>query len=50
MNVAITDVAADEALWNENSNGLVEVTVNKGMADSLLGLSIGITFEIIGFV
>jgi S-adenosylmethionine hydrolase len=41
-----TDVAAGEAFWYENANGLVEIAVNKGRADSLPGLSVGATFDI----
>ncbi len=32
------DVPAGEALWYENSAGLVEIAVNQGRADELLGL------------
>jgi S-adenosyl-L-methionine hydrolase (adenosine-forming) len=35
------------AFWYENSNGLVEIAVNKGRADRELGLTIGISIEIV---
>jgi S-adenosylmethionine hydrolase len=34
-------MAAGEALWYENSQGLVEIAVNCGSAAQLLGLKIG---------
>jgi S-adenosyl-L-methionine hydrolase (adenosine-forming) len=34
------------AFWYENSNGLVEIAVNRGRADRELGLTIGIPIEI----
>jgi S-adenosyl-L-methionine hydrolase (adenosine-forming) len=34
------------AFWYENSNGLVEIAVNRGRADCELGLTIGIPIEI----
>ncbi|HUH86324.1 MAG TPA: SAM-dependent chlorinase/fluorinase [Stellaceae bacterium] len=36
-----SDVAAGQALWYENSNGLAEIAVNLGRADVALGLGIG---------
>lgn len=35
------DVAPGDALWYENANGLLEIAVNQGRADSALGLGIG---------
>ena len=35
------DVPAGQAFWYENSNGLVELAVNRGRADQTLGLKIG---------
>jgi S-adenosylmethionine hydrolase len=35
------------AFWYENSNGLAEIAVNQGRADSDLGLAIGIPVEIV---
>lgn len=42
-----SDVAAGQAFWYENSNGLAEIAVNLGRADAALGLGIGgkITIE-----
>ncbi|HEY3919120.1 MAG TPA: SAM-dependent chlorinase/fluorinase [Stellaceae bacterium] len=34
------------AFWYENSNGLVEIAVNRGRADAALGLAIGSTFTV----
>jgi len=39
------DVPAGEAFWYENSNGLVEVAVNQGRADKVLGLQVGAGFN-----
>lgn len=39
-------VGAGETFWYENSNGLVEIAVNKGSAEKILKLSIGSTIEI----
>ncbi|HUC11015.1 MAG TPA: SAM-dependent chlorinase/fluorinase [Stellaceae bacterium] len=36
-----SDVPAGEAFWYENSNGLVEIAVNSGRADAVLGLGLG---------
>lgn len=36
-----SDVPPGEAFWYENSNGLAEIAVNAGRADTLLGLGIG---------
>jgi hypothetical protein len=35
------------AFWYENSNGLAEIAVNQGRADRVLGLSIGISVEVV---
>jgi len=35
------DVAAGEAFWYENANGLAEIAVNRGSAADLLGLAVG---------
>ncbi len=35
------------AFWYENSNGLAEIAVNQGRADRDLGLSIGMSVEIV---
>jgi S-adenosylmethionine hydrolase len=34
-------VAEGEAFWYVNSNGLVEIAVNRGRADRVLGLAVG---------
>jgi S-adenosylmethionine hydrolase len=39
-------VAAGKPFWYENSNGLVELAVNRGRADQVLGLTIGSRIEI----
>jgi len=36
-----SDVPAGQAMWYVNSNGLVEIAVNRGRADRVLGLEIG---------
>jgi S-adenosylmethionine hydrolase len=36
-----TDVARGQAFWYENANGLVEIAVNQGRADEVLGLRVG---------
>ncbi|MDP6428080.1 MAG: SAM-dependent chlorinase/fluorinase [Rhodospirillales bacterium] len=36
-----SDVPKGQAFWYENSNGLVEVAVNQGRADELLGIQVG---------
>jgi hypothetical protein len=36
-----SDVLPGEAFWYENSNGLVEVAVNLGRADMVLGIGLG---------
>ncbi|MGE0386768.1 MAG: S-adenosyl-l-methionine hydroxide adenosyltransferase family protein [Gammaproteobacteria bacterium] len=36
-----SDVPADTAFWYENANGLVEIAVNQGRADAVLGLAPG---------
>jgi len=34
------------AFWYENSNGLVEIAVNRGRADAVLGISVGTPFSL----
>ena len=41
------DLPTGAAFWYENSNGLAEIAVNQGRADRELGLSIGVSFEIV---
>ncbi len=41
------DLPSGGALWYENSNGLAEIAVNQGSAESVLGLSIGDTVEVV---
>ncbi len=41
-----SDVPVGQAFWYENSNGLVEIAVNQGRADEVLGLSIGVPLTI----
>lgn len=36
-----SDVPLGSAFWYENSNGLVEIAVNQGRADAVLGLRVG---------
>jgi len=43
-----SDVAAGEAFWYENANGLAEIAVNSGRADALLGLTVGSPVAVIG--
>jgi S-adenosylmethionine hydrolase len=40
-----SDVSEGEAFWYENSNGLVEFAVNRGRADTVLGLNTGSEFS-----
>lgn len=40
------DLPPGEAMWYENSNGLAEIAVNGGRADTVLGLAIGTPVEI----
>jgi S-adenosylmethionine hydrolase len=40
-------VAEGEAFWYVNSNGLVEIAVNRGRADRSLGLAIGSAVAVI---
>jgi len=40
------DVPTGEAFWYENANGLVEIAVNQGRADEVLGLQIGTRFKV----
>jgi len=42
-----SDRSPGTAFWYENSNGLAEIAVNQGRADSELGLSIGVPVEIV---
>jgi S-adenosylmethionine hydrolase len=42
-----SDVPAGAALWYENANGLAEIAVNLGRADSALGLAIGAPLAIV---
>ena len=42
------DVPVGEAIWYENSNGLAEIAVNQGRADSVLGLKVGDEVEVYG--
>jgi len=41
-----SDRPPGEPMWYENSNGLVEIAVNQGRADHLLGLRVGSEVEI----
>ena len=45
--VTFSSVKAGQAFWYENSNGLVELAVNRGRADAMLGLEVGTPFEIV---
>jgi S-adenosylmethionine hydrolase len=40
-----SDVEKGQAFWYENSNGLVEFSVNLGRADEVLGLQVGTMFS-----
>jgi len=40
------DVGQGTAFWYENANGLVEIAVNAGRADTQLGLDVGTTFDL----
>jgi len=40
-----SDVEKGQAFWYENSNGLVEFSVNLGRADTVLGLRVGTAFS-----
>ena len=42
-----SDLPPGMAFWYENSNGLVEIAVNRGRADRQLGLTIGTPAEIV---
>lgn len=42
-----SDLPVGAAFWYENSNGLVEIAVNRGRADRALGLSVGIPVTIV---
>jgi len=41
-----SDVPRHGALWYENSNGLVELAVNQGRADDVLGIAVGDRVEL----
>jgi hypothetical protein len=41
-----SDVSPGEAFWYANANGLVELAVNCGRADEVLGLKTGTTFKL----
>ncbi|HHQ42210.1 MAG TPA: hypothetical protein ENK20_07955, partial [Chromatiales bacterium] len=36
-----------EAFWYENANGLVEIAVNQGRADTVLGLAPGAAVRVL---
>jgi hypothetical protein len=42
-----SDLPRGEAFWYENSNGLVEIAINRGRADQSLGLSVGRSVAIV---
>ena len=42
-----SDVRVGEAFWYENSNGLAEIAVNSGRADTALGLAVGSSVTIL---
>lgn len=42
-----SDVEVGQAFWYENANGLVEVAVNRGRADRLLGVHVGDAFSVV---
>jgi len=42
-----SDLLPGAAFWYENSNGLAEIAVNQGRADRVLGLSIGVSIDIV---
>ena len=41
-----SDVAPADAFWYTNSNGLLEFAVNRGRADEVLGVTVGVGFSI----
>ncbi len=41
------DVAAGTAFWYENAFGLIELAVNQGRADCILGLEVGDSITLI---
>ncbi len=41
-----SEVQKGQAFWYENANGLLEIAVNQGRADSILGLAVGSLIEI----
>jgi S-adenosyl-L-methionine hydrolase (adenosine-forming) len=43
-----SDVPEGEAFWYENSNGLVEIAVNGGRANAVLGLAVGTAVAVLG--
>ena len=44
--VTFSSVDTGQAFWYENSNGLVEIAVNRDRADSMLGLQVGTPVEL----
>lgn len=42
------DVPPGQAFWYENANGLLEIAVNQGRADAVLGLGIGTSVRLVG--
>ena len=45
--LTFSDLPEGGAFWYENSNGLVEIAVNRGRADQNLGLAVGTTVDIL---
>jgi hypothetical protein len=43
-----SDVSQGTAFWYENANSLVEIAVNQGRADEVLGLNVGMSVGIVG--
>jgi len=44
--ITFADAKEGETFWYENSNGLVEIAINQGSAEEVLGLSIGSSITI----
>lgn len=42
------EVRPGEAFWYENANGLLEIAVNQGRADAVLGIGIGTPIRLVG--
>jgi S-adenosyl-L-methionine hydrolase (adenosine-forming) len=42
-----SEMPPGQALWYENANGLVEIAVNRGDAAGILGLAVGMSFEVL---